>query len=205
MPFCTQCGANVTGTFCSQCGSPASGAQTGAVPARKTSPIVWVLVIVLGILIVGGVCVLGIIGFVAHRMNQAGVTFVRGHDGNLTVRGADGRGGSMTFGGSTGKLPSWVPVYPGSQEHINFSVRGSAENGAEGGNYTFTTSDDASKVKAFYSDKCNDLGMKVSLDSSTPDGGMIVAVEEDGDKRSLTAVVSGHHGGSTVNVTYGRK
>ena len=69
MPFCTTCGANVTGAFCNQCGTPAAGvaapppppatpyppagaatyAQPGASgvtpAARKTSPIVWVLVI----------------------------------------------------------------------------------------------------------------------------------------------------------------
>src|ERR1017187_8667843 len=98
MPFCTKCGANVTGTFCSQCGTPAAGEAAQAPPAmatpyaqpappvgppvaRKTSPIVWVLVIVLGLFVLGGIAVAGFNGFVAHRVQKAGVSLHRGRDG----------------------------------------------------------------------------------------------------------------------------
>jgi hypothetical protein len=84
-------------------------------------------------------------------------------------------------------------------------MRGSADGGEEGGVFSFTTSDDPGRVKSFYSDKTRDLGMKVNLDTTTPDGGMIVAADDGGDQRSLSVTIGGHSGQSTVTVTYGRK
>lgn len=91
MPFCTKCGASVAGAFCSQCGTPAatpSGA--GSPPSapqmpppvapvsstgpRKTSPIVWVLVIILGFFILGGLAVGGFTLFVVHKAREAGIS-----------------------------------------------------------------------------------------------------------------------------------
>jgi len=207
MAFCTTCGANVTGTFCSQCGTPAGAAAQaqpaaasapygqpvaagGLAMARKTSPIVWILIVVLGLFVLGGIGVVGVIGYVAHRARQAGLAFDRGRDGNVTfhARGADGKDATVEFGASAGKLPAWIPVYPGSDGRATFTVRGTAD-GAEGGNFTFTTPDDGSKVKSFYADKCKDLGMKVNLETTTPEGGMFIAADEGGDRRSLTVVI----------------
>jgi hypothetical protein len=96
-----------------------------------------------------------------------------------------------------------VPVYPGSEGKAKFAVRGSGETG-EGGIFTFSTSDDPERVKSFYMDKARDMGMKVSLDTTTSDGAMFVAADDGGDKRSLTVTVSGH-GQNNVSVMYGRK
>lgn len=244
MPFCTTCGANVTGTFCSQCGTPAASAAATAPPppmpsaavppappmpppyaqpyaqpvpppvaagtpvvvVRKTSPIVWVLVIVLGLFVLGGLSVAAFVAFVAHKVHQAGISLDHNHDGGVTfqTRGADGKNATLQFGGS-GKLPSWVPIYPGSEGRAKFAMRGTADGGEEGGSFVFTTSDDPARVKSFYTDKCRDMGMKVNLDTTTPEGGMIVAVDDGGDHRSLTAIVGGHPGETSVNVMYGRK
>jgi hypothetical protein len=232
MPFCTKCGANVTGTFCTQCGTPAAGAAASAPPTpppamaapyaqpyqppvapgapvvvvRKTSPIVWVLVIVLGLFVLGGISVAAFLGYVAHRVHQA-VSIDNGRDGGFTMhtRGADGKNATIEFGGTGGKLPSWVPVYPGSDGRAKFAMRGSADGQKEAGSFVFTTTDDVARVKSFYTDKCRDLGMKVNLDTTTVDGGMIVAVEEGAEERSLMVTVGGHSGETTVNVTYGRK
>ena len=221
MPYCTKCGANVTGTFCSQCGTPAAAASAQPAEAapypqpvpyqatvvRKTSPVVWILVIVLGFLVLCGIGVAGFVAFVAHKVHQAGVSIDHNRDGHVTLhaRGADGNS-TIEIGGSSGKLPSWIPVYPGSEGRAKFTVRGSSDNG-EGGSFIFTTSDDVSRVKSFYLDKAKDMGLKVDLDSDTDAGGMIVAAEESGDHRSLTVIISGERrtGETTVNVTYGRK
>jgi hypothetical protein len=229
MPFCTTCGANVTGAFCSQCGTPASGAAaptpqpaapyppSAAAPyaqpgvpgvppaARKTSPIVWVLVIVLGLFLLGGVAVAGFVAFVAHRVHQAGVAFDRNGDGGFTMQTRDknGKSASVQFGGK-GRAPSWVPVYPGSEGKSQFALSGSSSDG-EGGVFTFTTPDDPTRVKSFYSDKTRDMGMKLNLDTTTSEGGMIVAAEEDGDLRTLHVTVAGQSGGTFVTVAYGRK
>ena len=91
MAFCTSCGAEVTGAFCKQCGTPvrAAGAAfapvpppqpamaaapvPGAVPVqRKTSPLVWVLVIILGLFMLGGIAVVGTGLFIVHKVRQAG-------------------------------------------------------------------------------------------------------------------------------------
>jgi hypothetical protein len=225
MAFCTKCGASVAGAFCNQCGTPVSAAAQGppapaaapyyqqpvgpgAAPGpRKTSPVVWILIVVLGLFVLGGIATVGVIGLVAHRARQAGLMIDRGRDGGVSfnVRGADGKDAHVEFGTSVGKLPSWVPVYPGSEGHSNFSVRGTGNGSGEGGNFTFTTSDDGARVKAYYADKCKDLGMKVNLETTTPDGGMFIAADEGGEKRSLTVVVGGHSGETTVNVTYGVK
>ena len=91
MAFCTSCGAEVTGAFCKQCGTPAGAASAaftpapppqpamaaapvpGAVPTqRKTSPLVWVLVIILGLFALGAIAVVGTGLFIVHKVKQAG-------------------------------------------------------------------------------------------------------------------------------------
>ena len=45
-----------------------------AVPAqRKTSPIVWILVVILGLFLLGGIAVVGIGAFVVHKVHEAGI------------------------------------------------------------------------------------------------------------------------------------
>ena len=99
MAFCTNCGATINGAFCTQCGRPAGSAappspaaapvppaaayqpppmaQPPFAPAvaaqRKTSPIVWVLVIVLGLFVLGGLTIAGLGFFVVHKVKQAGL------------------------------------------------------------------------------------------------------------------------------------
>ena len=91
MAFCTSCGAEVTGAFCKQCGTPASAASAapapvftaqpamaaapvpGAAPVkRKTSPLVWVLVIILGLFVLGAIATIGTGLFLVHKVRQAG-------------------------------------------------------------------------------------------------------------------------------------
>ncbi len=280
MAFCTVCGAQVTGAFCNQCGTPASGAAagqaapppvrpqpamqpmtppaSGPVPVqagpRKTSPLVWVLVIVLGLFVLGGIAVAGFTFFVVHKVRQAGLdpdlirrnpglavgklitsvnpdvdvintdenagtitirdrktnkvvtlTFDQVKNGQFKMSATDENGKATMEIGGDAKLPSWVPNYPGSEAKGTFAVKGDAGDGSgEGGNFTFTTRDSASKVLEFYQDKAKELGMKVNVTSTTDQGGMIIASDED-SKRSLTIVVGGSSGDTTVNLTYGLK
>lgn len=94
MPFCTNCGANVTGAFCNQCGTPASGpgqaapaapaaspippAAPVAMPmpspgARKVHPIVWVLVALAGVFVLFVIGAIGISALVFHKAREAGL------------------------------------------------------------------------------------------------------------------------------------
>jgi hypothetical protein len=209
MAFCSFCGATMTGGFCTKCGASSGAAQAQApmpsagVPvARRTSPIVWVLVVILGLFVLCGLGAAGVGFLVLHRARQAGVSFDRTRGGFAIT----GRNGKVEFG-TVGKLPSWIPSYPGSKPA--FAVRAQGQdsdwhNGGEGGEFTFTTPDAASQVLAFYEQKCKDMAMNVNI--STPDGesGTVVAADE-GDQRSLTIVATGRLGHTTVIVTYGRK
>jgi hypothetical protein len=91
MPFCQNCGAQMSGTFCTACGTraktgdtPPSAAVPGAPPIqpapnvvtgapRKTSPIVWILVAVLGLFVLFGIAVVGGGMLLVHKARQAGL------------------------------------------------------------------------------------------------------------------------------------
>jgi hypothetical protein len=171
---------------------------------RKTSPIVWVLVVILALFVLGGLAIAGFLGLVVHRARQAGVTFDRDNNGRfaITSRDSDGKHATLEFGASSRKPPSWVPEYPGSNPVFAVRAEGRSE---EGGNFTFTTSDAPSKVLSFYEDKAKDLGLKVNLTTTSGEGGMIVATDDPDRRRSLTVVVGGDRGNATVNVTYASK
>ncbi len=270
MAFCTTCGANVNGAFCPQCGTPISVAQQPAAPPppqqqppqppyamqqayvpppaqpRKMSPVVIVLLAIVGLIFV---CFVGLIGFgffaarairnnpgllvskiltaanpnidVLHTDNGNGtitfrdrrtgkestISFDQARNGRFSISADDDHGGraTMQFGGSTSDLPSWVPKYPGAESFGVFSAKGTDGNGAgEGGTFTFKSSDAPGKVLDFYREKAADLGLKLTMNTTTPTGGMIVAAD-DGEKRSLTAVANESGGSTSVSVTYGAK
>lgn len=224
---------------------------------RKTSPLVWVLVAVLGLFVLGAIAVLGAGYFVVSKARQAGldpelmrrnpglavgklmaavnpdVEVVNTDEGagTITVRdkktgkvvtmsfdqarsgkfkfsatGDDGKTATMEFGAAAGKLPSWVPDYPGAKVEGTFAAKGSdgADKG-EGGIFAFTTQDSPSKVMSFYQDKCKEAGMKINMTTTTTEGGMIIAADE-AEKHSLSIIVGSSSGGGTsVSVTYGVK
>jgi hypothetical protein len=225
------------------------------VQPRSTSPLVWILGIIGGLVVLGILMAVGVTLFVVHKAKQAGfdpelmrrnpgmavskiiaaanpdveVVSTNDSDGTITIRdkksgkvttltfeqakngqfkmsttGDDGNA-TLQIGGDAAKLPSWVPTYPGASNQGTFSVSGSGADGSgAGGNFTFTTKDPSSKALAFYQDKVKEMGMKVSLNSTTEQGGMVIAADED-NKRSLTVVVGGDSGDTTVNVTYAQK
>ncbi len=228
----------------------------GAVAARKTNPIVWVLVIVLGLFVLGGIGVVGTGLFIAHKVRQAGldpelmrrnpglavgkllaaanpdVDVVSTDDGagTITVRdkktgkeatmsfdqaksgkftfsavGDDGKTASVEIGAGAGKLPSWVPAYPGAEAKGTFSVKGDDGNGTgEGGSFAFSTTDSPAKVKAFYEDKCKEAGMKVNVTINSEQGSILLASDE-GERHTLHITVAGGTGETGVNVIYGAK
>jgi hypothetical protein len=57
---------------------------------------------------------------------------------------------------------------------------------------------------SFYQDKCKELGIKVEMVTTTSEGGMIKAGDEN-EWRTLLVIVGSGSGGTTVNVTYGMK
>src|SRR6266540_2136466 len=106
MAFCTSCGATVQGAFCQQCGTPASAAagqpatpqyaapaaapaMTGAPVKRKTSPIVWILVVILGLFVL---CVMGVVAagfFVARNPGMVMGKLITAGNPNVEVLSTD--------------------------------------------------------------------------------------------------------------------
>jgi hypothetical protein len=220
---------------------------------RKTSPIIWVLIILLGLFVLGGVAVVGAGYFFLQKAKQAGVDpdliqrnpglavaklvaaanpdaeIVKTDEqaGTITIRdrktgktitvtfdqakngvfrfSADDDGKTATVEIGAGKVPSWVPAYPGAAGTGTFSVKGdSADGSGEGGTFTFTTKDSADQVIGFFQEKMKEMGMKVNLSGGAGQGRMIIATDE-AETRSLSVAVAESSGESTVNVTYSRK
>jgi len=262
MAFCTSCGATVAGAFCNSCGArvgfsgaaaPGPVAPPPPVPAqRKTSPIVWILVIVVGLFVLAGIGTVASGYFLLHKARQAGldtgllqrnpglaisklvvaampdaeVVSTDDGAGTITVRDkktgkvvtmsfdearkgkfhfeaedSDHQKASIDVGGSESKIPPEVPVYPGAKVEGNFSVSG---NGADGqgsaAQYQFTTPDAPSKVLAYYHEKLEGSGMKLALNTTTTDGGMLMA-EDDDRAQAITVIVGKSAEGSSISVT----
>jgi len=123
----------------------------------------------------------------------------------FSATGDNGEVANLEIGGGEGKLPSWVPAYPGARAQGNLTASGADGGGVgEGGIVTFTTPDPPSKVTEFYDAKCKEMGMSVNLSQLSDNGGLIVGAD-DGKQRTLHVMVAGGNGDTTITVTYGRK
>src|SRR5713226_9791059 len=79
MPCCSSCGATVAGAFCSQCGAgarvpPPPGAIPGPAASglpvpRKTSPLVWILAAIGGVILLGILCLFAVGFYIARNPN----------------------------------------------------------------------------------------------------------------------------------------
>ncbi len=102
MAFCQNCGAQLNGDFCTACGtrakvsdapsavgvSQASPVQVAPGAQRKTSPLVWILVAVLGLFLLMGIAVVGGGLFLVHKAKQAGLDpeLMRNNPGLATAK-----------------------------------------------------------------------------------------------------------------------
>ena len=127
-------------------------------------------------------------------------------NGRLRLTAEDENGKTATVElGAAGKLPSWIPTYPGAGSQGTFSVKGdTGDDTEEGGTMTFVTSDAASKVLSFYQDKAPGMGMKITMNTATPDGGMVVIADED-ERRTLSVIVGSQGGKTSISLTYAVK
>jgi len=120
--------------------------------------------------------------------------------------GRNGEVANMEIGAGAGKVPSWVPVYPGARAQGNLTATGDDASGrGSGGVVTYESSDSPDRVTEFYKDKVNSLGMKVVTEFAAAEGGMMTAHDDD-EKRTLHVTVGkASGGGSTISVTFGEK
>lgn len=118
-------------------------------------------------------------------------------EGGIHVQSSDG--GSVNI---HGKLPGWVPQYPGANLQGSFSARGGDTQTAS---IAFTTRDEAEKVLAFYTEALQKAGFSVTAtpaqQSGSSSSGSVVGVSSD-EKRNLTVNVSADDEETTVGITW---
>lgn len=146
---------------------------------------------------------------VTLRNRRSGKRFTMSFDdarrGRFSLEAVDdeGRGGSIEVG-EDAKLPSWLPVYPGSQPEPVLSARGRNEEGAgEAGEFRFDTPDLPSQVISFYQDRGREMDLQFHLVRSGET--ITLATVDDDHDRFLKVVARRDDDRTIVNVTYGRK
>ena len=124
----------------------------------------------------------------------------------FSATGDNGEMANLEIGGGEGKMPAWVPTYPGARAQGNMTAKGESSDGiGEGGVVTFTTPDTPAKVTDFYAQKFKDMGIDVNLlELSSTGGGMVIGADE-GKQRTVHVLVAGGSGDTSITVTYGRK
>lgn len=142
MAFCTTCGASLTGAFCTNCGKaaaqasatpPNAGAAAATAPAparRRTSPLVWVLLIILGFFALGVVGLIGTGIFVARRPGYAIAKIISAANPDAEVVSTDDGAGMVTIRNRrTGKT---VTLSFDDARHGRFRLEAEDENGKHG-------------------------------------------------------------------------
>jgi hypothetical protein len=156
MAFCTNCGANVNGSFCAQCGKPVGGAQPAAstanqpasLPAnpapqsKKISPIVWIVVGIVGFCMLIGILVAAAGLYVAHKVTQnpalAMAKLMAAGNPNVEVLSSDSGRNTVTFRDKhTGEtvtmnfddIKKGKILFKGNGKEASIQAHGEGENG----------------------------------------------------------------------------
>lgn len=129
------------------------------------------------------------------------MTTGEGSEGSLEVKSSEG---TMKMGAGAEKAPDWVPVYPGASPQNTFSASNANE---QSGSYTFTTSDSAEKVLAYYGSALKSAGFAISTVTSNSEGksGGMVSGEDKAKKRTVVVTVGTEEDGTKVSVAHSVK
>ena len=120
-----------------------------------------------------------------------------GDKGSLELKSSEG---SLKFGAGTGKMPDWLPAYPGSDAKGVMSMQNAKENS---GTFQFTTQDSVEQVVRYYEDALKKAGLKVNTNTVQQDGktGLgILTAEGSNRKAVVNATATGE--GTNVGITY---
>lgn len=117
----------------------------------------------------------------------------QGNQGTMTVQSKDG---TYKYGAGSGKAPSWVPAYPGSDPQSTMSAQ--SKEGSMN-SFTFKTSDAPGKVMQFYQDQLKAAGYTVNMVSGGDQGGMVQG-EDSAKSRSILVTAGGSAQGTDVSV-----
>ena len=184
-------------------------------PTEKTSPVVWIIVGVLGLVALAGIVVIAGGLFLVNKDKKSGKTatlnsneiqqgkMVFKEDGKRVVIASNGDGSAIRIGENAAtNLPSWLPAYPGSTPRATFSMGGGSESTAA---VSFTTDDPVDKVATFYADALRNAGLTTSSNILNQDGklsgGVVTAASPD-DKRNVMVNLATGDDGVSVGITY---
>ena len=120
--------------------------------------------------------------------------------GRMTVTTDEG---TATFGAGAAvePLPSWIPLYPGTEPQGTYS--GNTPE-MTGGAYTISTGDDLDAVLEFYARGLEQAGLEIKSRTVTDQGAVLLASSPD-EARSSTVTVSVDGGRVQVMVNFSEK
>ncbi len=231
MAFCQHCGARVSGKFCSVCGTPAVPAEVSQAPdtapalaPRKTSPVVWILVAVVGMFVLFGIALIGGGFLLAHKAKQAGIDteLMRNNPGLATAKllaatdpdvevvSSDDQHGLITLRQkSTGKT---VTLNLDDMKQGKFTFNEDSPpawvplypNSASAGsfsanNFTCQTRDSPAQVIAFYQRELTRTGFQTH---TTPG---LISATDSANHRNLLVTARNDNQSTKVSVTYSQK
>ena len=125
-----------------------------------------------------------------------------GGTGSVEVKSADG---TVKIGGGGGKVPTWIPDYPGSAPQGSFTAQ---TNSGSSGNFSYKIKDPADRVAKFYEDGFKSSGMKVTSNVTNSDGktsAAFLSAEDDAKTHTSIVAIATEDGETTVSVTYNLK
>ncbi len=213
--FCTKCGSPLSEgiQFCTNCGAPIgpAPAATAAEPPAVTpaaapkagSPVVKIVLIVVGVLVVLTALGIGSCVYVAYRIKQRGAIIMQGtRSGSMSygtpeVQAEKGGEESEVTGESEAAAVSFkdVPPYPGSKRTGAGGNLGVAGFGIAGQEYV--TPDSVDQVVAFYKDK---LGKKLVV-RETEGNATISFAAADGSMTTIIVSRDEEAGETKIKIT----
>jgi hypothetical protein len=130
-----------------------------------------------------------------------------GENGGLSATTTDEKGQESTFhmGAGSGKLPDWLPAYPGGSTQGTYDTTSPEGRSAA---VVVTTTDSPDKVLDFYEAKLKEAGLTAEKTTSQTDGkttsGSVSGASAD-QKRSVTVAVSSSSDGTQAMVSFNEK
>ena len=122
-----------------------------------------------------------------------------GDNAGLEIRSDDG---TMSMGTNAGRLPNWLPPYPGAEAAGGMGF--SAEKG-DAGSCAFKSRDSAEDVVAFYENALKNAGFEVEKSTNQmPGQGSMIALsasDPNTQRRANVTALSGD-GGTTINFAF---
>jgi hypothetical protein len=125
-----------------------------------------------------------------------------GEDGSVSVTSDDKTWKLTTGVETTGDIPDWVPIYPGTEPENSHVV--AADDGLTGG-FQLQTTDPVDAVVETYRSRLEEIGFEVQANKFSGGGdeqaGMVNGSDE-ASRRGVTVMVRGKAGETSISVSF---